>query len=90
MQVTMQLSAGAASAVRGNGDTSANSTDLLLALAELEIKLEPISSESGDQILDSWFIAEVVDSDAAELLISRLAETQAVEAIYIKPPDEEP
>jgi len=59
-------------------------------MEELELALEPMHLETNDPVLQSYFIVEVPDSVTAQRVIERLQQSPAIEAAYVKPPDELP
>jgi len=57
---------------------------------ELGVVLKPMHPGAEDTLLAPYFIVEVSDSAAAERVIARFQQHRAIEAAYLKPPDEMP
>jgi len=90
MQVTVQVSADVARALHHRGSTSAASIELLSIIETFNLALEPMHPDTDDSSLQSFFVVEAQDSTTAQRIIDHLQELEAVEAAYIKPPDEQP
>lgn len=85
MQISVQLTADAAAAVRGV-DAGAEH-EILRAAGELGIQLHPVDAEGRDPVLSSFFHVPVVDVEAAERVVARLRAAPGVQSAYLKPPD---
>lgn len=90
MVVTVQVRSELASAIRRRDWSDAASNELLVAVNELGLSLAPMDPGAQDAVIRSFFAVEVDDEDQASLVVSRLQRCQAVEAAYLKPPDELP
>ena len=90
IQVVIKVSEDLAQTLQGQGAPTSESQKLLKKIEELGILFEPMHPGAGDTLLDSYFIAEVLDSAEAERVIDHLLRVKAVEAAYFKPPDEMP
>lgn len=62
-------------------------TDMVAAFGA---ELRPLHPGSNDPTLTKYYTLDVVDAEAAEALLNRLWQFEAVEAAYVKPPDELP
>ena len=79
------------SAVRSASDTAADeAADLLSAVHEIGVALEPTHPDTRDPHLQTFFTIEVADPYEAKRVINRLQRCSAVEAAYLKPADELP
>jgi hypothetical protein len=90
MQVTVQVSADVARALHQQGPPTAESEGLLRITETFGLMLEPMHHDTDDPNLQSYFIVRVPDHATAQRVIDRLQQTVAVEAAYVKPPDELP
>ena len=54
------------------------------------LTLEPMHRDTDDPTLQSYFVVEVPDHATAQRVMARLRQLEAVEAAYVKPPDELP
>ena len=88
MVVTVQVTPDVARVLHNQSEPIPASKELIIALEELDITLEPIHPGTQDPLLIIFFTVEVADSDTAEAVINRLLESEAVEAAYLKPPAE--
>ena len=88
MVVTVQVKPDVARVLQNQSEPTPVSEELLAVLEELDINLVPIHPGTKDPLLIIFFTVEVADSDAAEKVINRLLESEAVEAAYLKPPAE--
>jgi hypothetical protein len=66
------------------------SEELLQAIAELGVAIEPVHPGSKDPHLINYFRVEATNRTDAVRLISRLQQIKAVESAYLKPEDELP
>lgn len=90
MQITVQVSADVARALYQRGPPTAESEELLRIMNTFGIKLEPLHRNTYDPSLQRYFIVEVPDRATAQQVMDRLQQLEAVEAAYVKPPDELP
>jgi len=88
MVVTVQVKPDVARVLQNQSEPTPVSEELLAVLEELDIILVPIHPGTEDPLLIIFFTVDVADSDAAEKVINRLLESEAVEAAYLKPPAE--
>ncbi len=90
MQVTVQVSADVARALHQQGPPTAESEAPLRLIETFGLTLEPMHPDTDDPNLQSYFTVEVLDHATAQRVIDRLRQSEAVEAAYVKPPDELP
>jgi hypothetical protein len=90
IQVIIIVSANAARSLQQKGEPTTGSKELLMITEELGVLLEPVHPGSDDPLLTPYFMVEVPDSTTAECVITHLRKSKAIEAAYIKPPDEFP
>ena len=64
--------------------------ELFKAAEELGVELRQMHPRVKDPVLASYYIVEVPDSREAERVAERFRVCRAVEAVYVKPPDELP
>jgi hypothetical protein len=69
---------------------TAASEQLLQAAEELGVMLKPVHPSAEDPYLAPYFTVEVPDAATAEKVIEHFKHCKAVEAAYVKPPDEIP
>lgn len=72
------------------GAPTAESKELLSVAEELGVLLEPMHPGTDDPLLTPYFTIEAADSISAERIIAHLRRSRAIEAAYVKPPDELP
>ena len=89
MQVTVKTLAGAARALR-QGPPTAESETILRVIEAFGLTLEPMHRDTDNPSLQSYFVLEVPDDATAQRVMDRLRQSEAVEAAYVKPPDELP
>ena len=90
IEVTVQLSAEVAEALRRPDNPSSALNELLLLAQEYGTAYEELHSGTDDAQLSRYFEMRVADERIAEELLARLRKRQGVEAAYIKPPGEPP
>lgn len=91
MQVTLQVSADVARALHYQRDPpTAGSKELMKIIETFGLTLEHMHRDTDDPKLQSYFIVEVPNHATAQRMIDRLQQLEAVEAAYVKPPDELP
>lgn len=90
MHVTVQVSADVAHTLHLRGPPTTESQELLQTTKALGIVLEPVHPGAEDPLLAPYFTVEVPDPATAERVITRLQQSKAIEAAYLKPPDELP
>jgi len=90
MQVTIQVSADVAIALNQRGPPTAESRRLLRMIEIFGLTLEPMHLDTNDPNLQSYFTVEVPDYAIAQRVMDRLRQSEAVEAAYVKPPDDLP
>ena len=90
IQVIIQVAADVARTLQQQGAPTTESQELLKIAEELGVLLEPMHPGADDSLLAPYFMAEVPDSTTAELVIAHLRKSKAIEAAYLKPPDELP
>lgn len=89
-QVTVQVSADVARALRQQRPATAESESLLSMIETFGLTIEPMHHDTDDPSLQSYFIVEAPDHATAQGVMDRLRQSEAVEAAYVKPPDELP
>jgi hypothetical protein len=90
MEVVVQVSADVADALYRRGPPTSKSEELLRIIETVGLSLEPMHYETDDPTLRRYFIVEVDDQATAQRVIDSLQQSEAVEAVYVKPPDELP
>ena len=90
IQVTVQLSADVAHVLHRRAPPTTESQELSQILDSLGVELEAMHPGVEDPILATWFVIETPDPATAEQVVARLQRRAAVEAAFIKPPDELP
>ena len=84
--VTVQVSPDVALALHQQ-TPSDESEELLELLKNLGVTLEPMHPGARDPLLTPFFMVVVPDQATAERVIASLGESEAVEGVYIKPPE---
>ena len=88
IQVIVQVSSDVAHELHiGESNTS---EELRKMAKKLDISLKPMHPDSKDLLLEQYFIVEISETLSVEQVIKLLRQCKAVEAAYIKPPDELP
>jgi hypothetical protein len=90
MQVTVKVSADVARSLHRRSPPTTDSAELLRIVETFGGTLEPMHPATADPNLMSYFIVEVPDAETAQRVINRLRQSKAIEAAYLKPPDELP
>ena len=90
IRITVQVRPDVARALQGPRSRSPEAEETERAAAELGTVLEPMHPGIADPVLATYFTVEVADPAAAERLLEELGANPAIEAAYIKPPDEAP
>lgn len=90
MYVTIRVQTDVALALHQRQQHTAASTELLQKAKELGVVLEPLHPGAEDPYLVPYFTVKVPDPATAERVIARLQHCKAIEAAYLKPPDEMP
>ena len=90
MYVMVQVRMDVALALQQRQPATNASEELLNAAGELGVVLKPVHPSAKDPHLMQYFMVEVQDLATAKQVISRLQDCKAVEAAYLKPPDEMP
>lgn len=90
MQITVKVSAEVARSLHFGAAQTADSRALLRAAEDMGTALEPMHPGSDDPLLAPYFVAQVPEGEEAEQVIARLLGCSAIEAAYLKPPDEMP
>lgn len=93
MRVMVQLRQDAAMELQAEDSTAGQrekTRELLAALTELGVKLEPVHPGQTHPLLAPFFMVEVADRETAEKVISRLQRFDIVEAAYLKPEEQLP
>jgi hypothetical protein len=90
MQITIRMTMAEALAYQKGQVAPPALQQVLRILDELGLTLTPIHPGATDPLLAPYFIVEVRDADQAGQVIERLRQIPAVEAAYVKPPDELP
>jgi hypothetical protein len=89
-QITIKVSTDVARVLRTQEKPTIESKKLCTIAEKLNVVLEPLHSETEEPLLASYFVVDVPDSATAEIIISNLRQSAAIEAAYLKPPDEAP
>ena len=90
MQVTVQVSADVACALGQRGPPTADSEVLSRMMKTFGLTLQPMHAGTDDPNLQSYFTVEVPDHATSQRVLNRLQQAAAIEAAYVKPPDELP
>jgi len=90
MHVTIRVRKDAALTFHQRQPPTTASKELLQTAEELCVVLEPVHPGAEDPHLAPYFTVEVPDLATAERVIARLQRCKAIEAAYLKPPDEVP
>ena len=90
MQVTFKVPADVGRALHQRDPPTTESKEPLRIVEALGVTLEPMHPGTKDPNLMSYFIVEVPDPKTAQRVIDRLQRSTAIEAAYLKPPDELP
>lgn len=70
--------------------TSEPLEELLKMLEDLGVSLDPVHPGARDPFLVPYFTIEVPDTQTAERVMTQIRRSKAIEATYVKPPDEMP
>lgn len=90
MQITVLLEADAARRLHQRGPPTADSEELNRVTKQLGMVLEPIHPGTEDPDLIRYFTIEAPNQATAQRVITRLQQSKAIEAAYLKPPDAMP
>jgi hypothetical protein len=90
IQITVRVTEDVARAIHQKGPSTTESEELFKVTNELGVLLNPMHPDVEDSILASFFIVEVPDKTTADRVITHLQQSKAIEAAYVKPPDELP
>ena len=90
IQVIIQVTDDVAIALLQHGVSTAESRELLNIAEDFSVLLEPMHPGVEDPHLVQYYMIEVPNSTIAKQIITHLRQSRAVEAAYIKPPDEMP
>ncbi len=90
IQVIIQVSTDVARILHQRGAPTTESKELFRITEELGVLLKPMHPGAEDPLLNQYFLVEVPDSATAERVIAHLRRSKAIEAAYLKPPDELP
>ena len=88
--VHIQVSTDVARALHQRGPPTTESQALSEVAKRLGISLKPLHPDVDDPLLSLFFTTEVSDRATAERVIARLQRCKAIQAAYLKPPDEMP
>jgi hypothetical protein len=89
VQIVIQVPPDTALALH-RGGSEASVLPVAQVTASLGLTLEPIHPATDDPSLIRWFIVEVSDPNDVGQVIESLEQAGAVDAAYVKPPDELP
>jgi hypothetical protein len=90
MHVTLRVLPGVARTLHHKQRLSVESEELVQASKELGLTLEPVHPGVEDAELMRYFAVEVPNLAVSEKVIRRLRQCAAIDAAYVKPPDELP
>lgn len=90
MYLTVKLREDEAQELQYQRASSPAAREVVDAAEEVGAALRPMHPGVPDRELSRYFFVEVPDSPTAGRVISRLQNCAAVEAAYLKPPDEMP
>lgn len=90
LTVYVQVSSDVARRLHQRGPPTTESQELSEIAGRLGVFLKPLHLDADDPLLSLFFTADVSDRATAEVVIDRLRDCKAVQAAYLKPPDEMP
>jgi len=90
MRVTVHVNQEAAVKLRKHQHNTPQTREIAEVADDLGVAIEPMHPDVDDPDLAQYFIVQVPDSTAAEEVIKRLRNCEAVESAYIKPPEAMP
>lgn len=90
MQATVQVTDDVARALHGRAPATHESDELLRQLESMGLTLEPMHAHTGDPELQTFFTVQLPDDGTGEDVMRHLREFAAIEAAYVKPPDDLP
>jgi hypothetical protein len=86
----VQVRAEEALALQGRTASTPASRGIADRAASLGIELEPLEPGAEDLGSPHYFTASLIDPDLAQRAAEELLKCEAVDAAYVKPPDEPP
>jgi hypothetical protein len=90
MNVIIKLQMDVALALTEKPSVNGKVSELLATAKEAGVELKPLHPNVKDQVLMTYYYVEVPIDSNAENVAGRFRACKAVEAAYIKPPDELP
>lgn len=90
MHTTIRVRPDVALTLHRQQPSTTASEELLQTAEQLGVVLEPMHPGAEDPHLAPYFVVEIPDPATAERVIARLKHCKAIEAAYLKPPDELP
>jgi len=90
MQITIKTLPDVSRSIHERGPPTTESEELLRVVETFGVVLKPMHSDMEDPNLMSYFIVDVPDTTTTQHVITRLRQLGAIEAAYVKPPDELP
>ena len=89
-RITVLLDPNVALALHNRQPAIPASKDLLKAIGDLGISLEPLHPDVDDSSLMRYFIVKLPDNLSADDIVKQLRRYKAIQAAYVKPADELP
>jgi hypothetical protein len=86
--ITVQVSPELARGLRQKGVSSGPAEELKRIADEFNVSFRPLHPETNDTSLGSYLVVDVSDPGVEERVLTRLRQSPAVQAAYVKPPDE--
>lgn len=90
MRVTVQLEPDLARQISQQKPPALRRRELDKLLNDLSVQLVPLHPGVQDDLLGSYFVVDVPDSDAAAKVVRQLRPFKGVRAAYVKPTDSLP
>jgi len=87
MTITVQVTPELARALCDKGASSGAAKELEGIAHELDLSFRPLHPDTNDPILSSYLVVDVSDPAVEQRVLTRLRQSPAVKAAYVKPPD---
>ncbi len=87
MQVTVLVRKDVAPALHQPQPVTPAAQHVRQTIEGLGVTLEPLHPGTRDPTLGAYFVVQVPDATTAERVIARLQQSEAVESVYLKPPE---
>jgi hypothetical protein len=90
MYITVHLRADIVPDLRRHSPRHRATNELIKTLAQMGLRLQPLHVGVDDQELARQFFIDAPDTESADDIVERLTQSDAVDAVYSKPPAEPP